>query len=462
MNSDVVREYSSFRDPSGHVFEKDGVLYREVSADYMPQYRRLMDSGLYAELQKHQALVAHEETGLDGLTENAALVIRPERIPLISYPYEWTFGQLKDAALLTLKLHRRAMRHEMILKDASAYNIQFLRGRPLLIDTLSFDFYQDATPWGAYGQFCRHFLAPLLLMAEVDLNLNKMLRLYIDGIPLDLAAALLKGRGGFFARQHIVWHAGSIAKHAEDGKAGKEWIQQAARPLSKKAHLSMIEGLIAGIERLRLPNVQTEWDNYYANSNYTKEAESSKRALVRQFLAQVMPKTVWDLGANDGTYSKLALEFGAHVAAMDIDPLAVERNYSYVKREGLTMLPLVQDLTNPSPGIGFFNKERTPLHERQKPDCIMALALIHHLAISNNLPLDMLAAWFAQIGRSLIIEFVPKEDSQVQILLATRPDIFPGYTKEGFETAFSRYFICRKAMPVEDSCRTLYLWEVRE
>jgi hypothetical protein len=347
----------------------------------------------------------------------------------------------------------------MILKDASAYNIQFKNGNPVMIDTLSFDFYQEGMPWVAYGQFCRHFLAPLLLMCHVDIRLNRMLSLYIDGIPLDLASALLKRKGGFFAMQHIRWHAKFVTKHAEDGKASKE-IK--AIKISKKNHIALIESLIRGVEKLALKNVQTEWGTYYDQTNYSDTAADHKRKLVRAFLQEIQPATVWDLGANDGNYSRLALEQNAHVVAFDIDPVAVECNYSFVKRENLHMLPLVLDLTNPSPGIGFANRERGTIDKRQTPDCIMVLALIHHMAISNNLPLNKLATWLARLCNHLIIEFIPKEDSQVQILLATRVDIFSGYTQETFEAAFNSHFILRRSENIKGSCRMLYWYERNE
>lgn len=454
--SDAAREFSSFRDPSGCVYVRDGVLYRRIAPSYFSQYRALMDNGLYAELQKFGAMVAHEEieSGED------AIVIRPEEIPYISYPYEWSFSELKDAALLTLKLHRRALRHDMVLKDASAYNIQFINGRPVLIDTLSFDFYKEGEPWGAYGQFCRHFLAPLLLMREKDVRLNRMLSLFIDGIPLDFAAALLGGKGGLLAKEHIVWHANSVSKHNEDGRRslfGGKAREKAS--LTQKQQLAIIESLIRGIEEMRLTGVETEWGDYYAHTNYSEAAAEKKGELVKAYLEKLHPATVWDLGANDGTYSKLALDVGAHVVAFDIDPVAVERNYNEVRKTHVAMLPLVLDLTNPSPGIGFANRERTQINARQTPDCIMALAVIHHLAISNNLPLDMLAEWFSSLGKSLIIEFVPKEDSQVQVLLATRADIFPNYTRAGFEEAFSQFFTLKEKTQIEGTKRTLYLWE---
>ncbi|MBR0221387.1 MAG: hypothetical protein IJQ63_06405 [Synergistaceae bacterium] len=456
--NNITREFSSFRDPAGQVFrDEQGVLMRRVNKIYFEQYNALMSSGLYDELIKFNALINHKE-----LERNQDyILIQPEEIPFVSYPYEWSFGELKDAALLTLKIHRRALTHNLILKDASAYNIQFMNGRPVLIDSLSFDFYHEGEAWGAYGQFCRHFLAPLLLMANKDIRLNKLLSLFIDGVPLDLADKLLNlNIFNFFAWQHIKLHAKSIAKHESDNRHSEN-NKNLNIKISRKSHLALINSLIRGIENLKLKNIMTEWGDYYAHTNYTQDASDDKARIVSEFLNLIQPKITYDFGANDGTYSKLALKFNSQVVAFDIDPVAVERNYQAVKKLNNAMLPLILDLTNPSPAIGFANHERESAGERisRAPDCIMALAVIHHLAISNNLPLDMIAEWLASLSKNLIIEFVPKEDSQVQILLATRRDIFPDYNLESFEEIFGKYFNLIKREGVKNSKRVMYLFE---
>ena len=455
--NNITREFSSFRDPAGQVFrDEQGVLMRRVNKIYFEQYNALMSSGLYDELIKFNALINHKE-----LERNQDyILIQPEEIPFVSYPYEWSFGELKDAALLTLKIHRRALTHNLILKDASAYNIQFMNGRPVLIDSLSFDFYHEGEAWGAYGQFCRHFLAPLLLMANKDIRLNKLLSLFIDGVPLDLADKLLNlNIFNFFAWQHIKLHAKSIAKHETAGHDDNN--KNLNIKISRKSHLALINSLIRGIENLKLKNIMTEWGDYYAHTNYTQDASDDKARIVSEFLNLIQPKITYDFGANDGTYSKIALKFNSQVVAFDIDPVAVERNYQAVKKLNNAMLPLILDLTNPSPAIGFANHERESAGERirRAPDCIMALAVIHHLAISNNLPLDMIAEWLASLSKNLIIEFVPKEDSQVQILLATRRDIFPDYNLESFEEIFGKYFNLIKREGVKNSKRVMYLFE---
>ncbi|MBR2570607.1 MAG: SAM-dependent methyltransferase [Clostridia bacterium] len=452
-----MKEFSSFRDPSGAVLVQDGVVVRQINCCYQKQYEALMEK-LYGPLTAKGLLVCHKELPAKPEEENGFLMIQPEQIPYISYPYEWSFGQLKDAALTTLRIHRAALDQNMILKDASAYNIQFLKGRPVLIDTLSFDFYQEGAPWIAYGQFCRHFMAPLMLMAYRDIRLNQLLRIYIDGIPIDLADRLLGRKGGFAALQHIHWHAQSSMKHAQDGK--QPGAVRTVR-ISKFSHMAMIDSMIRIVEKLQLKGVETEWGDYYAHTNYTEDAAQSKEQLVASFINEVRPATTWDFGANDGRYTRLALAHGGSAVAFDIDPIAVERNYHAVNSAGENLLPLLLDLTNPSPAIGFANRERRDIAGRQTPDLILMLAVIHHLAISNNLPMEKIGEWVASLAKHLIIEFVPKEDSQVKTLLATRDDIFPDYTEQGFEAAFSRHFEILQKSRVSETCRTLYLMRAK-
>jgi len=450
---------SSFRDPSGTVFSRGGRLFRQVNYCYQKQYEALMTSGLYKKLTGEKLLIPHREVQEPGCGGDAFLVLEPERIPLISYPYEWCFGQLKDAALVTLRIQKSALERDMILKDASAYNIQFNRGKAAHIDTLSFDFYREGEPWVAYGQFCRHFLAPLFLMAFKDIRLSQLLRAYIDGIPLDLASKLLKGKGGIAVKAHIHWHAKSVINHAQAGKINKEPPRKIK--INKFNMTAMIDSLIKTVEKLKLPGIQTEWGDYYSRTNYSDGAAAAKKQAVAEYLSIVSPAVTWDFGANDGTYSRLALlsSGDCFAAAFDIDPVAVERNYAEVRRSGENMLPLILDLTNPSPDAGFANCERGRLETRQTPDCILMLAVIHHLAISNNLPFGMIAEWLSFICGNLIIEFVPKSDSQVQILLATRDDIFSDYTEEGFEAAFGGYFNIAKKQKLPESGRVVYLMQ---
>jgi hypothetical protein len=419
-----------------------------------------MESGLYDKLIKARLLIAHVETdqelaGSDAIGRGYK-IIQPERVPFISYPYEWSFGQLKDAALATLSIQRRAMRLGMSLKDASAYNIQFVRGKPTLIDTLSFEIYKEGQPWVAYRQFCQHFLAPLALMALKDVRLNQLLRVYIDGIPLDLASRLLpaKTRVNFGLLTNIHLHAGAQKRYSGED------VKSHAGTMSKQALTGLIDSLDATIRNLNWNPGGTEWGNYYDITNYSDAAFEHKKHLVGEWSSRLKPAVVWDLGANTGVFSRVASGTGAYVVSSDIDPAAVEQNYRQMRTDKTeNLLPLLLDLTNPSPAIGWANEERDSFGARGPADLVLALALIHHLAISNNVPLSQVAEFLASLGKWLVIEFVPKSDSQVQKLLISREDIFPTYTQEGFEAAFQQCFSIQESMPVRESERVIYLME---
>ena len=448
----------SFRDPSGFMFKHDGKLFRQVNQKYQEEYDLLMSSGLYDQLTKSKTLVAHKEVDIElaPLPAIACKVIQPEMVEFISYPYEWCFNQLKDAAILTLAIARRALEFGMSLKDASAYNIQFQQGRPIFIDTLSFEKYQEGMPWIAYRQFCQHFLAPLSLMAKRDVRLGQMLRLHIDGIPLDLASKLLPGstRFNFGLGSHIHLHAKSQQNYAD-----KEVSQAEVKGrISKSALVGLIDSLLNTVRSLNVKTIQTEWTDYYKDNNYTEASFEAKRRLVKSFIEKVNPKQVWDLGGNTGEFSRAASDMGISTVCFDIDLGAVQQNYELLKKnKEKFMLPLRMDLNNPSPDLGWHNSERVSMQARGPVDLVMALALIHHLAISNNVPLVDVADYLADLGEHLIIEFVPKSDSQVKRLLASRLDIFPDYNETGLEVAFLNHYQILDKVPVVGSERIVYL-----
>jgi len=407
-------------------------------------------------------LISHAEVKVDPADPGPAYkVIAPEVIAFVSYPYEWSFSEYKDAALATLNIQKIALKNGISLKDASAYNIQFHRGKPILIDTLSFEIYEEGKPWVAYRQFCQHFLVPLALMAYRDIRLSQLQRIYIDGIPLDLASRLLPRRAqlNFGLFSHIFLHARAQNTFA-DKAVGKSKFNIG---MSKKALFGLIESLESTIRRLIWNPGRTEWGNYYNLTNYTDLAFIQKKDLVSEWMEKIKPKNVWDLGANTGVFSRLASHAGGYTIAFDVDPAAVEQNYRQVKAEkDQSLLPLLIDLTNPSPAIGWYNHERRSLGERGPVDVILALALIHHLAISNNVPLSKLAEFFYEMCHWLVIEFVPKSDSQVQKLLKSREDIFSQYAQDDFEKIFQERFDIREAEKLHESERYLYLMEKRK
>jgi hypothetical protein len=458
----------SFRDPSGVIFWRDGRLYRQVNAVYQPDYDLLMESGLYEALVSAGLLVRHEEVDAAALVaEGAYKVLAPEEVPFISYPYEWCFSQLKDAALATLAIQEKALAHGMVLKDASAYNIQFVDAQPVFIDTLSFEKYEEGSPWVAYRQFCQHFLAPLALMRYRDVRLGQLLRVHMDGVPLDLCKALLPFRTKFNLglATHIHLHAAGQARHADDAAGGDE--EKTAAKLKKgKVSLTGLRGILDNLrstaKKMQWRPAGTEWGDYYDDTNYTDDSFEEKRALVGRYVNAVKPGAVWDVGGNTGVFSRIASEQGIPTVSFDIDPAAIEKSYRWCKSESTkNLLPLVLDLTNPSPAIGWHHSERDSVCGRGPVDLAFALALVHHIAISNNVPLPRVAEFFADLCTSLIIEFVPKRDSQVRRLLASRADIFPTYTEEGFEAAFSGRFTIAASEKIAGTERTLYLMRRR-
>ena len=460
MPDNSFSEKSSFRDPSGFLFWKSGEIYRQINPIYKEHYEHLINSGLYERLTNERLLVAHEEVNDDGLRQNEAFkIIKPEVIPFISYPYEWCFSQLKDAALATLKIQRIALEYGMTLKDASAYNIQFKDGSPMLVDTLSFEKYTEGKPWVAYRQFCQHFFAPLALMAMRDIRLGQLMRIYIDGIPLDLASRLLPLRS--FVRFSFVSH---IHMHAKaQTRFGQKNLNVKKYKVGKTLLFGIIDNLESAISKFNWKPEGTEWAEYYEDTNYTSQALERKKTLIDEYLDLIKPKSVWDLGANTGLFSRLASTRGINTIAFDIDPSAVEKNYLECKSKKEThLLPLILDLTNPSPDAGWANEERMSLIRRGPADMVFALALIHHLAISNNLPFTHIADFLSRICRYLVIEYVPKEDSQVQRLLRTREDIFTSYNVDDFELSFKSFFILMRKDNIKDSKRVIYLYKLKE
>jgi len=463
MKTPVQKERikGSFRDPSGFVYKSESCLLRQINHSYRDDYEKLMNSGLYAELVNKALVIPHEEKAVqDDSSTEAYKIIKPQLVEFISYPYEWCFSQLKDAAKATLRIQKIALKHGMSLKDASAFNIQFVKGKPTLIDTLSFEDYKEGMPWVAYRQFCQHFLAPLALMAKRDVRLSHLFRVYIDGVPLDLASKLLPFITRF--QPGLMFHIHLHSKFQAD-YGNNEMGSGTKKPgmiFSKEALSRLILGLEGLVQKMEWAPKGTEWGDYYASTNYSSSGFEHKRDIIEGWLDKMKTSSVWDMGANMGHFSRIASERGISTISFDIDPAAIEKNYRQVKSVGEKhLLPLMLDLTNPSPNLGWANEERQSISERGRPGCVFALALIHHLAISNNLPLLNVAAYFRGITDRLIIEFVPKSDSQVKRLLASRQDVFPQYTKEGFESAFSVYYKIEEQQAIRETERTLYLMQ---
>lgn len=452
------RHSSSFRDPSGFIFVDQGVVRRSISPLYFKQYEALKSSRVFEKLQNAGLLISHEEIS----NSDTEIIIEPEQIPFFTYPYEWSFSQYKAAALLTLKIQKFALEHGFSLKDASAFNVTFHNGRMVFIDTLSFDFYEENSPWRAFKQFISHFFGPLLLAKYHGPESLKFMNLFIDGIPVKMVSSMLpmKTKLNPFLYTNIHLLAKFEEKHNEDYQ-GK--TKQAA--LSKKGQLNIIKGLYDYIKKLSL-NSSSEWGNYYDKTNYAKDAFDKKSAIINGWIESLDIKTLIDVGGNDGTFVRRINYSLKQALVCDIDYNAVDLNFKQTKQNKETyMLPFVFDVLNPSANIGFNNKERDSFQKRVKafaPDLTMGLAVIHHMTLSGNIPFAMSAEFFSSFSKHLIIEFPKRNDSWVQRLLNTKGEFkehFDFYNIENFEQSYLKYFTLVEKAEINNSERVMYLFK---
>ena len=446
---------ASFRDPSGYVFYDGETLRRAIKPIYFPQYNKLKESGFFKNLIANGLLVPHEETS----ASSEEIIITPEEIPFITNPYEWSFEQYKHAALHTLKIQKYALSKGFILKDASAYNITFHKGKPIFIDTLSFDFYEEGTPWRAYNQFITHFFGPLVLAKYHGAEIFKMMQTHIDGIPVKLVSSLLPIRTKLnsivYPNIHLL--AKMEQKYKEDYKA-----ETKISSLSRKAQENILESLFDYIKNLKLKE-DTEWGDYYSKTNYGDDAFEAKKVLIKEWIKPLAPQKLMDMGGNDGTFARTVIDSVPQIIVTDIDSNAVDHNYRQVQRNKETnMLPFVCDVLQPAPGIGFNNTERNSLLERlatYSPDVTLALALIHHITLSGNVPFGKSAAFFASFSKILIIEFPTRDDSWVESLLIRKREFvnhFDFYNETEFEKGYFQYFTLEKKELVKGTHRILY------
>jgi ribosomal protein L11 methylase PrmA len=459
------RDLASWRDPWGFVYRRHGVLLRQVNERAADEWYAFSESALATQLVSCGWLLPWEPAPIEQAADpdRAVAVLRPEPLGFISWPYEWTFGELKAAALLTLDVQLAALEAGFSLRDASAYNVQFRGVTPVLIDHLSFERLPAGKPWVAYRQFCEHFLAPLALTARVDPRLGRMLRDHLEGVPLDLAARLLptstRFRLGLGAHIHL--HARSMRQNADAGSTARE------ASLSSTRLRQLVVSLRQTVEGLHWEPSGTEWAEYADVSHESYASgdgkSSAKAALVRGLLGVGDGRVCWDLGANTGVFSAVAAEAGYRVYAFDADLAAAERHFQALSKAGRKeTTPLVMDLADPSPSQGWHERERRGLVERGNADVLLGLALIHHLAIGRNVPLPMVLDLFADLASDAIVEWVPREDPMVKRMLASREDVFDDYTEEGFRKAAEARFEILSREPIESSGRVLYALRRRD
>lgn len=449
----------SLRDPHSAVVVQGRFVYRFFRGPASGDIAAARSSGLLDRLVERRAvlpyeLVPHDErpTGWLGL-DSDAVVLRQPRLAFISYPYEWPFGLLKRAALFHLDILRTALEAGLILKDSSAYNVQFEGTRPVFIDLGSFARLEPGMPWRGYAQFCAMFLNPLLLQAAVGFPFQSWLRSSLEGIAPDELARLLplrqKLRPSIFT--NVV-----LQSQLQRRFGGLDPDELAIRPrVELPAILRQVERLRGLVDSLRAPASTSTWSGYEDNTSYSAAARTAKAGFVERVVTELEPDIVWDLGCNRGEYSLIAAKHSRAVVAIDGDPKVVELMLSRLSPE-TRVLPLVMDLRNPSPEQGWGQRERHGLKERGKADVVLALALVHHLRFGANVPLGAISAWLAGIARAGVVEFVPRSDPMVRRLLAWREDVFDDYDEETFETELRRHFVITATESLPESTRKLY------
>lgn len=444
-----------------------GSVYRYFSADAARDFAQLRESGVLDSLVEGGLVIESTTLERDAAPEvyeaagEAAMIVRHPRLPFISYPYEWPFEMMQQAALVQLELTLTALENGFMLKDATPYNFQFARGRPILIDVGSFERYVEGSPWLAYTQFCKMFLNPLLLQSLTGVAFQPWLRSSLEGIDSGDLSRLLPLRRKFRREVFldVVLQASLNRRQISKKQPGGTGLKMRAIP--KPVVVGILKRLQGAIRKLKRHRGGSAWVDYEAECpSYTPEAIRFKDRFVDEAIQAAQPEMVWDLGCNVGRYSMMAASHTQNVVAIEGDEPTAGVLYERVQGHE-NVLPLVVDLLNPSPGQGWAHDERRSLAARGPADFALCLALVHHLAIGGNVPLPKIAEWLGSLTRSAIVEFIPKEDLMVQTLLRTRRDVFNEYTQAVFEAALEGSFAIGEAVRIPDSQRLLYRIERR-
>lgn len=459
-------EPGSFRDRDSRVVLSGETVLRAISPEGAADWELLSDSGFLTELVERGDLVGTREvdTGrLNGGTEllptGVAKVLEHDRIPFVSYPYEWTFSMLKDAALLQLDIAAEAIDRGLMLKDATPYNVQFEGAKPVFIDIGSFEKLPEGQPWVGYRQFCMLCLYPLMFQAHKDIPFQPWLRGSIDGIqPIDAIKVFSlrdRLRPGVFLHTSLHARLDRRANRSGPGSAEENSKKREVKPQAVKAHIQSMRKLV---EKLRWKAGETAWSGYRQDNTYSDDDDRAKQAFVADVVQAKRPKLTWDMGCNDGAYSRIADQGSDRVVAFDFDHATVEALYRSLKEEGnRTILPLVGNLADPSPALGWRGLERRTLDDRGAPDLMLALALIHHVSISANIPIADFLDWTAGLGSALVIEFPKRTDPMVEALLANKQEgANPDYDLEYFERELGKRYRVERREELPSGHRVLF------
>jgi ribosomal protein L11 methylase PrmA len=459
----VRPEPGSFRDPGGRIYWLGDRVLRTVMPQAVVDFDYVESTGIVASLVKKGMLIGQQRRPVSLIGEagaGAAYVLEHPRLDFVSYPYEWSFRALQSAALLQLDLYLEALQHGVTLSDATAYNIQFDGARPVFIDRLSFRRYVDGQFWLGHRQFCEQFLNPLLLRSIFGIPHNAWYRGSPEGIGAAELSALLS------LRRKLSWRVltnvvmqGSLQKTKSSDAQRR--VERGKLRFPKAAFVRLLRSLRSWIESLHPADRRpTTWQEYSRQNSYRDSEAEAKRKFVARFVSEHRPRMVWDIGCNTGDYSMTALQAGARSAiGFDFDQGALDLAFDRARSERSCFLPLFLDVTNPAPDQGWSQAERRGLGGRAAADAVLALALIHHVAISKNVPLERVVAWLTSLAPTGVIEFVPKNDPMVVELLSLREDIFPDYNEELFVRSLQQRARIVASETVSASGRKLFAFE---
>lgn len=452
----------SFRDWDSRVFYDDGRVLRALSEDGLADWEALAGSRLFADALAAGEVVRtrrlDDAAAPAALVRDAAAVLEHERIPFVSYPYEWSFSMLKDAALLQLDLLRRALAEDMILKDASSYNVQWRGAKPVFVDVGSFERLAPGEPWAGYRQFCMLFLNPLLLQAYKGVPYQPWLRGSLAGIAPSDAARLMSLRDRFRrgVLTNVILHARLERRHAESSRDVRGEMRKAG--FRKELIVANVRRLRKLVARLDWEPGRTAWNEYGATTSYSEGDAGRKEDFVREVVHARRRTVTWDIGCNEGRHARIAAENSGYVVALDGDAAVSDGLYRRLAREGSTsILPLVADVTDPSPGQGWRGLERRALEARGAPDLTLCLAVLHHVAVGGNVPVPEFLGWLRALGTEVVIEFPTREDPRAAALLARKkPGAHPDYDREPFERALRERFDVERTLELGEGRRILY------
>ncbi len=460
----IQTNYISYKDSAARVFKKEGLYYRCIFNEYKAEYDHLMQSGLYRQLQAKELLIAHEEIDFEEGNENPQIykLIKPTQISFQSYPFEWSYTQWRKAILAYLAINKIALRHGMILKDATPYNFYLKAGKAIMLDTSSFEFFKAGDKWMAYKQFCSEFFTPLALMHYSGQRWSRITKSHLRGLPLNFVSKQLPLKSWFNISTFLHIHLHSKYANAEGETNAIKAQQKSNRGFSVEKLVSLSEMIHSTVKGWRTPYpFEKHWSTYYENDIEFDAYLEDKEKTIKGWLENIKPNRVLDLGANTGKFSFLASQYAERVVALEYDDICVDRIEKDILDQKIGNLDvLTMDLSDATSNLGVLDMEFASIYLRAKSDMVMALALIHHLHISNQLSFDQIAEMLVQFtNQYAIVEFIPIEDSKVQLLMKEKAKDFKDYSEKNFIRALSKFFMIKESQILQISERKLFLLE---